>query len=124
MRNFFKITLTSTALLLGSASAIAENATVPEFGAIFQMKTADQASVAAAFVQFAQSECRQQAPTAIRIMAETFNGTEEPTRTPLSGIFRMHRPWKQPFKPLVSAGPGPTREGFCPNTLSSLHNSS
>ena len=70
MRNFFKVTLTSTALLLGSASVVAESATVPEFGAIFQMKTADQASVAAAFVQFAQSECRQQAPTAIRIMAE------------------------------------------------------
>ena len=81
MRNFFKVTLTSTALLLGSASVVAESATVPEFGAIFQMKTADQASVAAAFVQFAQSECRQQAPTAIRIMAETFNGTEEPTHS-------------------------------------------
>ena len=55
----------------------AEEASVPEFAAIFQLSTSDQASVAAAFTTFAASDCRKEMPTAIRIMRETFNGTED-----------------------------------------------
>ena len=62
--------------LIGS-TAQAEEISVPEFAAIFQLSTSDQASVAAAFTRFAASDCRKSMPTAIRIMRETFNGTED-----------------------------------------------
>ena len=60
---------------LSGMTVQAEEASVPEFAAIFQLSTDDQASVAAAFTTFAASDCRKEMPTAIRIMRETFNGT-------------------------------------------------
>ena len=62
---------------LSGITVQAEEASVPEFAAIFQLSTSDQASVAAAFTTFAASDCRKEMPTGIRIMRETFNGTED-----------------------------------------------
>ena len=62
---------------LSGITVQAEEASVPEFAAIFQLSTSDQASVAAAFTKFAASDCRKGMPTGIRIMRETFNGTED-----------------------------------------------
>ena len=66
---------------LNANVAIAEETSVPEFATIFQLSTTDQASVAAAFTQFAQSDCRKNLPTNIRIMNESFNGTDETTHS-------------------------------------------
>ena len=61
--------------------AMAEETSVPEFATIFQLSTSDQASVAAAFTRFSQSDCRKNLPTAIRIMNESFNGPEKITHS-------------------------------------------
>jgi hypothetical protein len=66
---------------LNANAAIAEETSVPEFATIFQLSTTNQSSVAAAFTQFAQSDCRKNLPTNIRIMNETFNGTDETTHS-------------------------------------------
>jgi hypothetical protein len=52
----------------------AEEVSIPEFAAVFQLETSDGASVAGALTKFAQSDCRKNMPTSIRIMAESFNG--------------------------------------------------
>ena len=59
----------------------AEETNIPEFAAVFQITTADEASVAAAFTTFAASDCRKGMPTAMRIMRETWNGDEEVTHS-------------------------------------------
>ena len=59
----------------------AEETNIPEFAAVFQIATADEASVAAAFTTFAASDCRKGMPTAMRIMRETWNGDEEVTHS-------------------------------------------
>jgi hypothetical protein len=55
----------------------AEEVSIPEFAAVFQLETSDAASVAGALTKFAQSDCRKNMPTSIRIMAESFNGDED-----------------------------------------------
>ena len=67
--------------VLSSGVTNAEEPSVPQFAAIFQMSTTDQAAVAGAFSQFAKSECRKSMPTAIRIMSEFFNGDEDVTHS-------------------------------------------
>ena len=62
---------------LGVNLANAEETNIPTVAAVFQMNTTDQASVAAAFGKFAQSDCRKSMPAGIRIMQETFNGDED-----------------------------------------------
>ena len=57
--------------------ANAEEVSIPEFSAIFQLETSDDASVVGALTNFAQSDCRKNMPTSIRIMAESFNGDED-----------------------------------------------
>ena len=59
----------------------AEEVSIPQFSAIFQLETSDEASVAAALTNFAQSDCRKSMPTSIRIMAESFNGDEDITHS-------------------------------------------
>ena len=59
----------------------AEETNIPEFAAVFQVTTADEAGVAAAFTTFAASDCRKSLPTAMRIMRETWNGDEEVTHS-------------------------------------------
>ena len=66
---------------LNANVALAEETSVPEFATIFQLSTKDQSSVAAAFTKFAQSDCRKNLPTAIRIMNENYNGTDETTHS-------------------------------------------
>ena len=79
MRNI----LISLFLILGLSAnfATAEEATVPEFGTIFQFSTDEEASVVSAFGAFAQSECRKSLPAAIRVMGEYWNGNEEATHS-------------------------------------------
>ena len=80
MRRF----LLSLALLFFSNTAFSDDhaeTNIPEFAAVFQLTTTDEASVAAAFANFAQSECRKNMPTAIRIMRESFNGNEDVTHS-------------------------------------------
>ena len=59
----------------------AEETNIPEFAAVFQITTADEASVAAAFTTFAASDCRKGMPTAMRILRETWNCDEEVTHS-------------------------------------------
>ena len=59
----------------------AEETNIPDFAAVFQITTEDEASVAAAFTTFAASDCRKGMPTAMRIMRETWNGDEEVTHS-------------------------------------------
>ena len=66
---------------LNANVALAEETSVPEFATIFQLSTKDQSSVAAAFTKFAQSDCRKNLPTAIRIMNENYNGADETTHS-------------------------------------------
>ena len=75
--------LSSLLLIVGlqTTSTYSQEATVPAFVTIFQFSTAEQASVVAAMSAFAQSECRKSMPTAIRVMAESWNGTEAPTHS-------------------------------------------
>ena len=75
--------LSSLLVIVGlqAMSAYSKEATVPAFVTIFQFSTAEQASVVAAISTFAQSECRKTMPTAIRVMAENWNGTEAPTHS-------------------------------------------
>ncbi len=61
--------------------SMAEETSVPEFATMFQLSTSDQASVAAAFTRFSQSDCRKNLPTAIRIMFERINGTDKTTHS-------------------------------------------
>ena len=79
MKNLFMSGLVCIGLASGPVNS--EETSIPEFAAIFQFSTSDQASVAAAFSKFAQSDCRKNMPTAIRIMQETFNGTEDVTHS-------------------------------------------
>ena len=79
MKNLFITSLLWVGLAAGPVSS--EESNIPEFVAIFQFSTSNQASVAAAFSKFAQSDCRKNRPTAIRIMRETFNGTEDVTHS-------------------------------------------
>ena len=58
MRRF----LLSLALLFFSNTAFSDDhaeTNIPEFAAVFQLTTTDEASVAAAFANFAQSECQK-----------------------------------------------------------------
>jgi len=66
---------------LNVSVAMAEETSVPEFATMYQLSTSDQASVAAAFTRFSQSDCRKNLPTAIRIMFERFNGTDKTTHS-------------------------------------------
>ena len=59
----------------------AEETNVPEFAAVFQISTEDEAGVAAAFASFAASDCRKGMPTAMRVMRETWNGDEDVTHS-------------------------------------------
>ena len=75
--------LTSILFFIGlvTNAVNAEEVSVPQFSAIFQLETSDEASVAAALTNFAQSDCRKSMPTSIRIMAESFNGDEDITHS-------------------------------------------
>lgn len=66
---------------LSAGSVHAQETNIPEFAAVFQVSTADEPAVAAAFASFAKSECRQKVPTAMRIMRETWNGNEDITHS-------------------------------------------
>jgi hypothetical protein len=66
---------------LCSNFATAAEPSVPEFATIFQFSSTQQANVVASFSKFAQSDCRKNLPTAIRIMNETYNGTEDITHS-------------------------------------------
>jgi len=79
MKKVVLLAFLSAALTSGLTNA--EESSIPQFAAIFQMSTADQAAVAGAFSKFAQSECRKSMPTAIRIMRESFNGDEDVTHS-------------------------------------------
>ena len=79
MKKLFVSAIFCTALCARFVNA--EESNIAEFAAVFQMSTSDQASVTAAFSNFAQSECRKNMPTAIRIMRESFNGTEDVTHS-------------------------------------------
>lgn len=59
----------------------AEESNIPNFAAVFQISTTDEASVEAAFASFAESDCRKGMPTAMRIMRETWNGDEDVTHS-------------------------------------------
>lgn len=69
--------LLSFCLLLASSATWAAASPTPEFTAIYQIKTENQAVVAGAWARFAQSECRKNLPAAFRIMRESFNGDED-----------------------------------------------
>ncbi len=97
---------------LNANVAMAEETSVPEFATIFQLSTTDQSSVAAAFTKFAQSDCRKNLPTAIRIMNEIYNGAEETTHSVIwnfadaagmsstFGALRECRAWADTFNTL------------------------
>jgi hypothetical protein len=97
---------------LNANVALAEETSVPEFATIFQLSTKDQSSVAAAFTKFAQSDCRKNLPTAIRVMNENYNGADETTHSVIwnfadaadmsstFGALRECRAWADTFNTL------------------------
>ena len=66
---------------LFAGAVVAEQTNIPEFAAVFQVNTTDEAGVAAAFGSFASSDCRKDMPTAMRGMRETWNGDEDVTHS-------------------------------------------
>lgn len=71
--------LSSTLFFIGLMTNVAnaEEISIAQFAAIFQLETSDDASVVGALTNFAQSDCRKNMPTSIRIMSESFNGDED-----------------------------------------------
>jgi hypothetical protein len=61
MKKLLTSILFFTGLMTNAANA--EEVSIPEFSAIFQLETSDDASVVGALTNFAQSDCRKNMPT-------------------------------------------------------------